>query len=467
MGILSLYHNRKRVLGMNQRNLSIIRKYNKARSKQIADDKILTKKILAKFNIPTTKMITVINDYKELINFDWDSLPKSFVIKPVKGLEGGGIEIFYNRNEKGEWIKSDKSKMTKNDLFNLSNDILNGKFSLMHEPDRILIEERIKNHKSFKFYTHKGVPDIRVIVFNNVPLMSYIRIPTKESQGKANLALGAIGAGIDIASGVTTSGILGKAGNIEFIPGTKIRIQGLKIPYWNRVLEYAIKVQQATQLNYAAVDFLIDRELGPLVVELNARPGLSIQLANQDGLRWRIRKTEDLLVKSIDKGIRLGKDLFGGEIEESLENISGKDIIGIYENVTLFGKDNAEIPCKAKIDTGADSTSIDISLAEDLGLKEIVLLFHEFSKEITSKKEGLAIAAKYTEKYLGKIPELHDIQLVQSSHGFSVRPYVRINLKIQDTTFETFASIFDRSKLTYPVIVGRKSLARFLIDPTK
>src|SRR5690606_18255766 len=164
-------------------------------------------------------------------------------------------------------------------------------------------------HKVFKPYTYKGTPDVRVIVFNNIPIMSYVRIPTKESNGKANLDLGAIGAGIDMAVGKTTSAIVGKSNRIEYVPGTNLPLSGLRIPYWDRILRYAIEASKATKLGFGAIDFLIDREKGPLIVELNARPGLSIQIANEDGLRWRLKKATGLKVKTTERGIRLAKDL--------------------------------------------------------------------------------------------------------------------------------------------------------------
>jgi glutathione synthase/RimK-type ligase-like ATP-grasp enzyme len=38
-------------------------------------------------------------------------------------------------------------------------------------------------------------------------------------------------------------------------------------------------------LGYLGVDIVIDRFQGPMVIEVNARPGLSIQLANAKGLK--------------------------------------------------------------------------------------------------------------------------------------------------------------------------------------
>jgi len=468
MSWISYWKNRKKILGINERNLNYVRKYNKTAAKTIADDKILTKTVLHKAGIPTPNLISVIKTPQELRDTNFDLFPKSFVLKPVTGLEGGGIEIFYNRDNDGNWIRADKSKMSSNDLYHHCLDILNGRYSIHQEPDRILIEERVKVYHDFKYYSYKGTPDIRIIVFNNIPIMAYIRLATKESSGKANLAQGAIGVGIDIAKGRTTNAIHGKSGSIEYVPGTKIRLSGLRIPYWNRILEYAVKVQQATKLNFAAVDFLLDRDLGPLIVELNARPGLSIQLANNDGLRWRLKKATGIRVTDVEKGIRLGKDLFGGEIEEGIENIAGKDLIGIYEKVNFYGKKDKSVTTIAKIDTGADSTSIDKEIAKKLGFTEIVELVESgvFPENI-DRKEGLAISQKLASELQGKYPDIESVDYVKSSHGNSVRVCVKINLKIQDTTYETKASIFDRSKLSYNAIIGRKSLNRFLIDPSK
>lgn len=45
-----------------------------------------------------------------------------------------------------------------------------------------------------------------------------------------------------------------------------------------------------TGLGYIGVDLVIDRERGPLLLELNARPGLAIQMANREGLLKRLER---------------------------------------------------------------------------------------------------------------------------------------------------------------------------------
>lgn len=473
MNIFQYLNNRKNILGMNERNLYYIRQFNSKSAKKIADNKLLTKKILAKHEIPTPKLIGYIKNFEQFDKFDWDSLPNSFVIKPVRGLEGAGIEIFYNKDKNGHWIKADGSKFSIDNLKSLCIEILEGKFTPFADPDFVMFEERVKAHKSFKYYTYKGTPDVRIIVFNKIPIMAYLRIPTKESSGKANLAQGAIGAGIDISNGRTTSAVLGKSSGgrgkiITTVPGTKLSLSGLKIPFWESMLESSVKAQEITGLGFLAVDFLIDRDNGPQIVELTARPGLSIQIANQDGMKWRLKKAEGLKVKTIKQGIRLGKDLFGGEIEETIEKISGKELIGILEEVTIFGLNGKESKLKAKIDTGADTTSIDSSLASTLGYEGIVKLFESIPDiEDIPQENGNKKVTELMEKYLDKFEQLEDIVLVKSSHGYSIRPVVTIKMKLGDIIIDTKSNIFDRKHLSYKAIIGRKSLGRFLVDPTK
>lgn len=473
MNLFKVLKNRSKILGMNERNLVYIKEYNPAKYRKVADDKILTKKVLTEEDIPTPRLIAQIDNIKQLEKFDWSILPKSFVIKPVRGTEGAGIEIFYNQDKEGNWIKANQSKFSLDDIKKLASEILEGKFTPYSEPDKVLIEERVKPHKAFKYYTYKGTPDVRIIVFNKIPLMAYVRLPTKESDGKANLIQGAIGSGIDLANGRTTTSVLGKGNGgkgtiIEYVPGTKLQLSGLKIPYWEKMLEISIQCQIVTNIGFLAVDFLIDREDGPKVVELTARAGLSIQIANQDGLRARLKKASGIKVKTIKKGIELAKALFGGEIEESIEKISGKQLIGIYEDITVYGINGKEEQTKAKIDTGADSTSIDIEVAKKLGFEEIINLIDEIKlPEDISYDDAVKLMNEYQEKYSQTHEELEDIDLVKSSHGFSLRPKIRISIKLGDLVFETKANIYNRQQMKYKVIVGRKSLSKFLVEPSR
>ena len=294
--------------------------------------------------------------------------------------------------------------------------------------------------------------------------MAMLRLPTKESGGRANLQQGAIGVGIDLASGTTTTAVWGKNRIIENIPGTRLVLSGIRIPYWKDILKMAVEAQQVSGLGFLGADIAIDRDRGPVFLELNARPGLSIQVANLDGLKGRLERVAGLTVKTVEKGVRMGMDLFGGEIEEELEEISGKKIIGTVEKVKLIGKDGKEIEVEAKIDTGADSTSIDTELARELGFGEVI---DEFEKRIDGKNILQDMTKEARETLFANIPNLVDTALVKSSNGTSYRPMIHAEIIIDELHITAKISITNREHLEYPVIIGRKNLTKFLIDTSK
>lgn len=456
---------------MNARNLDYIRPYNLKSAKRLADNKLLSKKKLAKSGISVSPLLFKIRSREELESFDWSKLPESFALKPNRGFGGEGIIVVYGKKKNSEntWIKADRSKVTVEDLKNHIQNILDGAFSLANTLDIAFFEERVRLSKSFKPYTFKGIPDIRVIVFNKVPVMAMLRLPTKESGGKANLHQGAIGVGIDMASGITTSAVQGKNKLIEKMPDSRMSTSGFKIPFWKDILLLAVRAQEISKLGYLGVDIAIDKERGPLILELNARPGLSIQIANLAGLKERLKRVSGLKIKSLERGVRVGMDLFGGEIEEEVEDISGRKVIGPIEKIKLIGKEGKEIEVEAKIDTGAFSSSIDINLAKELGFQEIIEKFSELDlSEYKLLPENEAVIKKdVLEKYKNKIPDLEDVAVVFSSHGASIRPIVKINFIMDNLEIFSRMNIIDRSNLKCPVIIGRKNLEKFLIDVNK
>lgn len=469
--ILNSIQNRNKILGMNERNYEFVKRYNSRAAREIADNKLLTKRILKTADVPTTEIIAVIRNHNQLESFDFSSLPKSFVIKPVNGVEGGGIEIFYNRDKRGDFIGAGGSKMSEDALRSHITEILEGRYSLSYFPDQALIEERVQPYKKFRPYIYKGTPDVRVVVFRNVPVMAMIRWPTRRSQGKANASIGAVASGIDISTGVTTHSIQedgqGQIRLVDYVEGSYVRYSGFKIPYWEKILRYSITAARASGLGFCAVDFLIDRKLGPLVVELNARPGLRIQVANQDGLKWRLKQVKQLQVKSDLHAIRLGKDLFGGEIEEEIQAIAGKKIISLIQPVKLYHKSKPKsIVTKAKVDTGAGYSSIDVSLAKELGYSDALKFFESFNvpdffeTKAAAREVSHAIALKLFEH-----PDIVRTHIISSSNGFSVRFAVELKVKINDVPLTLEANVRDRSQLQYSMLLGRRDLKSFLIDP--
>jgi len=431
----------RQILGVNSRNLEYIYPFNSKIAKQNADNKIITKKILEKNELPIAKTYAVIKTVKELNSFDWSSLPKSFVVKPNRGWAGAGVLILFGKkkNLPNTWIKADRSLINEYYLKEHCFNILEGNFSLGNAPDVVLIEERVKIHSSLKPYSFRGIPDIRVIVFNLVPVMAMLRLPTQESQGKANLALGAIGVGIDLANGVTTTAIYGKKKLIKFLPKKRLILSGIKIPYWQEILTLAVKAQRAVELGFAGVDIALDKEQGPKILEINARPGLSIQLANLAGLKQRLKRLEELEVDSVAKGVAIGQNLFGGEVWEILEEVSGQKIIGVFETIKIITPDGKEFLTRAKIDTGAYSTSIDERLAKKLKITDTPLTEEDKIK----------------------------IKKVSSALGQQERIFFPISFILAGEKIDSYASIIDRSDQKYPILIGRRDLKKFLINPLK
>lgn len=459
------------ILGMNARNLDYLRPYNKRAAKRLADDKMACKRLLGKHDLPVPARLARIKTAQELEDFDWSSLPGSFALKPNHGFGGEGIIVVYGKKKDMEhtWIKADGSLVTIEDLKTHIRNILDGSFSLANMPDSAFFEERLKLLKLFKPYTFKGIPDIRIVVYNKVPVMAMLRLPTKESGGRANLQQGAIGVGIDLASGTTTTAVWGKNRIIETIPGTRLVLSGIRIPYWKDILKMAVEAQQVSKLGFLGADIAIDRDRGPVFLELNARPGLSIQVANLDGLKGRLERVAGLAIKTTEKGIRMGMDLFGGEIEEELEEISGKKIIGTVEKVRLIGKDGKEIEVEAKIDTGADSTSIDTELARELGFGETI---DEFTKIDTSKYElkpenESSIKADILSTYKETVPFLENVAVVFSASGSSIRPVIKITFFMNEIEVSSKVNVAKRTSLVQQMIVGRRDLKRFLINTSK
>lgn len=457
------------VLGMNARNLDFIRPYNPLSVKMTADDKLLSKNLLKKGGVPVPALLGKIRTMKEIESFSWDSLPGSFVLKPNRGFGGSGIIVVYGKkkNRTDAWVRADRSIVTINDIKEHVRNILEGTYSLSNTPDIAFFEERLKLHKTFKPYAYKGIPDIRVIVFNKVPIMAMLRLPTRESEGKANLQLGGIGVGIDLSSGVTTTAVLGKKSKlIDYIPKSRLLLSGIRIPYWNDILHLAVQSQILSGLGFLGADVAIDRDRGPVFLEINARPGLSIQIANQAGLKERLNRVLGLRIKTKERGVRVGMNLFGGEIEEEVEEISGKKIIKSFEKVLVLGKNGKKIEIEAKIDTGAYLSSIDLTLAQQLGYEKLIEDFHkiDFSEFLLKRGEGKHIQEKIMRKYGKMIPELVSTTLVHSASGLSIRPIISLSFFINEKKIFSRINIIDRSHMKYKLLVGRKDLRKFLIS---
>jgi len=277
---------------MNRRNAEFVLRYNPRKYFPRVDNKLITKNLAMTVGIDVPPLYNVIEIERQARDLplavrDLDE----FVIKPARGSGGAGIVVI-DGQENGIFRKASGDTLSGLDLSHHASNILSGVYSLGGQADKAMIEYRVHFDPIFDDYCYKGVPDVRIIVFLGVPVMAMIRLPTRQSDGRANLHQGAIGAGIDMASGKTISAVRLNT-VIDHHPDTGRTIQGLEIPHWHRLLELASRCHSLTGLGYQGADFVIDRDKGPLLLELNARPGLNVQIANRTGLLPRLRSVEE------------------------------------------------------------------------------------------------------------------------------------------------------------------------------
>ena len=279
------------MLGINQRNAEFTLRYNPRRLYPLVDDKLRTKEVALKAGLAVPELYGVVKTEYQVRHLDDLLKPYSdFVIKPSRGSGGEGILVVSGRT-KELYRNIDGMLLSSEEIgYHLFN-IISGMYSLGGQPDKALIEYRVQFDPVVETISYLGVPDIRVIVFLGVPVMSMVRLPTRMSGGKANLHQGAIAAGIDMASGTTLSAVWRNSIITEH-PDTGNPVTDIKIPKWDTLLAIAARCYELTGLGYIGVDLVLDKDKGPLILELNARPGLSIQIANRTGLLPRLKLVE-------------------------------------------------------------------------------------------------------------------------------------------------------------------------------
>jgi len=300
------------VLGMNGRNGDFVLPCNPRRLYPLVDDKLLTKDLANKAGLATPELYAAfrysgeIRRAREVLD-----IYQNFVIKPANGSRGNGILVIKGRVGESLRLASHRL-MNWDDLrFHMQN-TLSGIYSLGGQEDSVIAEYCVEFDPVFQTITHLGVPDVRLIAYRGVPVMAMLRLPTSESEGKANLHQGAIGAGINLANGKTLAAVW-RNSVVHQHPDTLADVSGVQIPYFSRMLEIAAGCNAMTGLGYVGVDLVLDRAKGPLMLELNARPGLNIQIANQAGLANRLRAVDraDVGKMSVPERVAFAKEKFG------------------------------------------------------------------------------------------------------------------------------------------------------------
>ncbi|QOV89187.1 alpha-L-glutamate ligase-like protein [Humisphaera borealis] len=279
------------ILGMNQRNAEFVLPGNPRANYPRVDDKVQTKLICEKHGIPVPQTYAVIHwmgDIRKFGQLVGDR--RDFVIKPSRGAEGRGIIVVVDRRD-DIFITAGGTELTTEDLrYHLEN-ALSGLYSLGGQPDKVIVEQRIVRHDVFDTIAVGGTPDVRIILYRRIPVMAMVRLPTRASRGKANLHQGAVAAAVDLATGITFGGVCENRA-VTVHPDTKVAIAGVQLPQWHELMIASMRLADGLEMEYVGVDFVLDANLGPVVLEANARPGLAIQIANRHGLLSRLRFIE-------------------------------------------------------------------------------------------------------------------------------------------------------------------------------
>lgn len=292
------------ILGINNRVGRYILRHNQRKNYPLVDNKVLTADRAAAWGIAMPENYLVVENYGSLKNLHLKLQHyDSFVIKPAKGSQGNGIIVIkevIRETVNGELRilcrRSNDKILEIDEIKHHISGILSGLYSLAGHSDAAIIQAKIDKHPIFDDYSYGGIPDVRVIVFEGFPVMSMVRLPTKSSDGRANLHQGAIGAGLNLSNGHTNNAVI-RNQVITHHPDTGHNLSGLKLPFWKEILELAAHCYDMVELGYLGADIVLTPDKGPILLELNARPGLGIQIANLAGLVPRLEKARTVVDK--------------------------------------------------------------------------------------------------------------------------------------------------------------------------
>ena len=417
------------ILWQNARNLNYIREYNTKFAKRLADSKLKTKDFLKTKWVAVPDTLFVFNKQEELIPDIFDNLDPPFVVKPNGGFWGKWILVFDKKDVEGNYVTNSGKVYSIEDLLIHFSDILDWFYSLSWNRDKVVIEKKIELWEEIELLWKYGLPDIRVITFNMVPVMAMLRVPTSESHGKANLHSWACGVWIDIWTWKLTY-ITKHSKIVKSVPGIW-DVRGIEIPWWDNILTLAVKVQQVTKIGYLGCDIVLDKEDGPLLLEMNIRPGLEVQIANMARLKDRLEKVGWIYVNTIEKWVRLWRDLFSWDIEEKIKNISWKKVVWGREYINIHHNDK-KFKYLTEIRINDTKSLMDKEFAKNvLKLKESILESGSVRLEVRLLWESKKI------KFLFK--DLWSVNLIigtNSLRGFLVDPfkYKKWELPINEVT---------------------------------
>ena len=298
------------VLGINRRNIEFTLGENPRRLYPLVDDKLRTKALCEELGVPTAKVLALARSHSEVRRLVRRLRGRAdFVLKPAAGTMGNGIVVVQQASD-STWTTPSGRVLDERDLAYHAAGIVSGLYALGGRADTAFVEERLEAHPGLHPIIAGGVPDVRIVVYRGIPVMAMTRLPTHRSGGRANLHQGAVGAGIDLETGRTNHAVIGST-PVATHPDTGTRVIDYPIPGFDEALRTALRATEGTGLGYVGADVVVDAARGPVLLELNARPGLGIQIANLRGLRGRletIRRTATAHLE-IEARVALGREI--------------------------------------------------------------------------------------------------------------------------------------------------------------
>jgi alpha-L-glutamate ligase-like protein len=281
------------VLGMNCRNTKCILDLNPRARFPLVDGKVQTADLCRRIGVPTPEIYEIVSSHSALRRLGQMLAGRTdFVLKADHGAAGRGILVIVGRDG-ARFLRNNGDRLELDDIRQQASEIISGLYSLGGRSDAALIQQRVIPDSALERITFQGTPDVRVVMYKHTPALAMLRLPTKRSGGRANLHQGAIGAGIDIATGVVHRA---ECANrlIDRHPDTGEKLIGFAMPHWPEIISLACQASRAIAMGYLGVDIVIDRRRGPLLLEANARPGLAIQIANGQGLLRRFAEIDQM-----------------------------------------------------------------------------------------------------------------------------------------------------------------------------
>lgn len=142
-----------------------------------------------------------------------------------------------------------------------------------------------------------------------------------------------------------------------------------------------------------------------------------------------------------------------------------KPILGSVEEANIWDGDKKKHKVLARIDTGADFSSISEKLAKKIGFRSIV---EEMKKIVRIIKHPIK-NSKPERKMLQNIRGVTNSVLIRSASGRTRRPMVPVKIKLADIIIKTEVTIIERTNMNYEMIIGREDLRKgaFVIDPKR